>query len=292
MTSATIDDPSQRTIGDSFAWAVRQLRAAGIDNARLDARVLLETATERRGGAILAWREQPLSDTQWQRFAADIGRRRAREPLARILGEKEFWGLTFRVDRHTLVPRPDSETLVEAALAACPDRNEEASVLDFGTGSGCLLLSILAERPRFTGIGIDAAPGAVAVAQQNARRLGLIDRAAFVAADWGAPLIGRHRLILSNPPYIPDGEIANLDQEVKNFDPHLALAGGDDGLTAFAAMATSAVGLLADGGTLIIEIGATQAAAAKRCLEGLGLAVLEIRQDLGGRDRCVIARTL
>lgn len=292
MTPAAIDDPPQRTIGDSFAWAVRQLNAAGIGHARLDARVLLEAALERRGGAILAWRELPLSDAQWRRFAADIGRRTAREPLARILGEKEFWGLSFRVDRHTLVPRPDSETLVEAALAAFPQRNDEASVLDFGTGSGCLLLAVLAERPRFTGIGIDAAPGAVAIAQQNARRLGLSERAAFVAADWGAPLTGSHRLILSNPPYIPDGEIITLDQEVKGFDPHLALAGGEDGMTAFAAMARSAARLLATDGRLIVEIGATQAAAARRCLAEAGLEAVDIRQDLSGRDRCVIARAL
>lgn len=289
---AMADDLTRHTVGASFAWAVERLAAAGLDNARLDARVLLEAAMGRTGGAVLAWRDMPLSTAQWRRFADDIGRRLAREPVARIVGAKEFWGLTFAVDRHTLIPRPDSETLVEAALDAFPDRNAEARVLDLGTGSGCLLLAILSERPHFTGVGLDIAAGAAAIARHNAERLGLADRAGFAVADWGAPLLGHFHLILSNPPYIPDDEIAMLDQEVAAFEPRLALAGGKDGLGALARMAASAASLLAKDGLLIVEIGATQAEAAGRCLARCGLAVTDVRRDLGGRDRCLLARLL
>ena len=292
MKPAAIDRLVQQTIGDGFAWAVRRLTAAGIDNAQLDARVLLEAAMGRSGGAILAWREMPMNDDQWQRFSTDILRRESHEPVARILGEKEFWGLPFLVDEHTLVPRPDSEVLIEAALAAFPERDATARVLDFGTGSGCLLRAVLAERPQFTGVGVDIAAGAAAVARRNAERLGLAGRAGFAVADWGAPLLGRFELILSNPPYIPDGDIATLEPEVADFDPRRALAGGAQGLDALTQMAASAIGLLAAEGTLIVEIGASQAASAGRCLARAGLAVTGIRHDLGGKERCLIARLL
>jgi len=290
MTAVPTSESAPATVGDSFTWAVRRLAAAGVGNPRLDARVLLEAAMGRSGGAVLAWREADLDEAQRRRFAADIERRAAREPVARILGEKEFWGLPFAVDRHTLVPRPDSETVVEAALAAFPDRDATARVLDLGTGSGCLLLAVLAERPRFTGVGLDLQPGAAARARCNAERLGLAGRAAFAAADWGAPLAGPFDLILSNPPYIADGEIAGLEPEVAAFEPRLALAGGDDGLAVLARMAASAAPLLAGDGLLIVEIGDTQATAAAACLKRAGLAVTGVRRDLGGRDRCVVAR--
>ncbi len=229
--------------------------------------------------------ERPLADHAAARLRDATARRAARVPLAHILGIREFWSLPFRVTRDVLVPRPDSETLVAAALdAGLPDG---ARLLDLGTGSGCLLLALLHERPDWTGVGVDRSPAALAVAQENARALGLADRAGFVAGDWTAPLASRFDAILSNPPYVRSADLATLDPEVRDHDPALALDGGADGLEAYRRIVAEVPRLLRAGGRLGLEVGGGQAAAVSGLMAAAGFGGLIRRHDLGGVARCL-----
>ncbi len=229
--------------------------------------------------------ERPLSTAAAGRLIGGTARRAARAPLAHIVGVREFWSLAFRVTSDVLIPRPDSETVIEAVLAAGPP--PDARLLDLGTGSGCLLLALLHERPRWSGVGIDRAPDAVAVARANADALGLADRAAFLAGDWAAPLTGRFEVIVSNPPYIPSDQIAALEPEVRDHEPPPALDGGPDGLDAVRRVAAAAARHLTGGGLLACEVGIGQADAVTALLAEAGFAGLDQRRDLGGVPRCV-----
>ena len=267
--------------------AARRLAGAGIDDARREARLLLAEATGLGGAAIIAHPERALSDDQAARLEALLRRREAREPLSRILGWREFWSLRFALGRETLDPRPDSETLIEAALAAI-DRNRALSVLDLGTGTGCLLLAFLSEAPNARGLGIDLSNAALAVAEGNAQSLGLGGRARFRQSDWGLGLDERFDLILCNPPYIPAGTVESLAPEVAVFDPPLALAGGEDGLDAYRRLSDELPRLLSPGGLAIIEIGAGQAEAVTAILAAHGLELRGSRADLAGITRCLL----
>jgi release factor glutamine methyltransferase len=215
-------------------------------------------------------------------------RREAGEPVWRVIGEREFWGLPFRLSPATLEPRPDSETLVEAGLAALGDRRSESlSVLDLGTGTGCLLIAVLSECPNAQGLGIDVAPDAVAAARANAELNGLGSRAVFRDGDWFAGLTGTFDLVLSNPPYIPTGEIASLDRGVREYDPLRALDGGDDGLGAYRALALGLPTVLEPGGVAVLEIGAGQENDVVAIMTGAGLAHRATRHDLGGHARAL-----
>ena len=205
--------------------------------------------------------------------------------MAQILGEREFWGRAFRVTPDVLDPRPETETLVEAALGGPP----AGRLLDLGTGSGCLLVTLLAEWPEATGVGVDVSPAALAVARENAERHGVEERATFHRGDWCAGLEGRFDLIVSNPPYIADDELAQLAPEVREHEPRLALAGGPDGLDAYRRLAPELPRLLSPGGRVLLEVGAGQAAAVVTILDEAGLAVGGIRCDLGGHGRVVEA---
>jgi release factor glutamine methyltransferase len=229
----------------------------------------------------------------WARLDAALQRRLKHEPVARIVGMREFYGRSFSVDPHVLDPRPDTETLVEAALAAIAARglrNERLSLLDLGTGSGCILITLLAELPRAHGIGVDKSPAALANAAANARRLGVAERARFMAGDWLDALDGEFDLILSNPPYLASDAIAGLAAEVAGYDPHLALDGGPDGLDAYRAIAARARAALAEQGRLLLEIGASQADAVAGILRAAGLEPEGLAHDLAGRPRVVVAR--
>ena len=184
------------------------------------------------------------------------------------------------------MPRPDSETVVETALALTPDR-ANMRILDLGTGSGCLLVALLHERPQATGVGVDRSPGALATARRNAARNGVGDRAAFVASAWGSALSTRFDLIVSNPPYIPARDIAALAPEVQEHDPTGALDGGEDGLAAYRLIFSGAADLLAEGGTLVVEIGSTQEQAVLDLAAGAGLRVVGVARDLAGHPRAV-----
>jgi release factor glutamine methyltransferase len=249
------------------------------DTPRLDAELLLAhlLGTD-RAGLLLRRLGDALDADAW---AALVARRMTGEPVAYIVGEREFWSLPFRVTPAVLIPRPDSETLVEAALAHAP---EAPSVLDLGTGSGCLLLATLSERPAGWGVGVDRSPAAAAVAADNARRLGLAERASIVVGDWGSALDARFDVVLSNPPYIEAGEA--LPRDVAEHEPHAALFAGADGLDAYRTLMPRLPSLLRPGGRAHLEIGATQADLVIELAHRAGLGA-EARHDLAGRPRCV-----
>lgn len=276
------------TVADALTTAARRLAAAGVEQARLDARVLLAHAMGVAPLALVTWPERIPSAAEQARFAALLARREAREPVARILGRREFWSLEFEVGPATLDPRPDSETVVEAVLARLPDRDAELSLLDFGTGTGCLLLALLSELPRARGLGVDRSTAALAVARRNASALSLVQRVHFAACDWGRGLAGLFDAIVANPPYIPDDDIAGLAPEVAGFDPRGALAGGADGLDCYRSLAPEVARLLAPDGVAVLEVGDGQAQPVLRIAAAAGLRPAGIRRDLAGIGRCVV----
>lgn len=279
------------TIATALREAASRLAAAGIDEPRREARVLLAAALQADSTAILGYPERELAADEAARIADLVGRRVAREPAARLLGRREFWSLDFKLSPETLVPRPDSETLVEAALAAIPDRTAPLRLLDFGTGTGCLLLALLSELPAATGIGVDIAAGAAAAACENAAALGLGDRAAFFVGKWGDAISsGGFDVIIANPPYIRSDAIAGLAPEVARHEPRRALDGGADGLVEYRLLAPDIRRLLSTAGVALLEVGAGQAGSVATTAKRAGLEVHDIRRDLSGVERCLLLR--
>ncbi|MSP87837.1 MAG: peptide chain release factor N(5)-glutamine methyltransferase [Alphaproteobacteria bacterium] len=268
--------------------AARRLTAAGIAGARLDARLLLAHALGVAPDEIMARRGDRPTEAVAVDFERLLVRRLAREPVSRIRGRREFWSLEFEIGPDTLDPRPDSETLIEAALACLADRGAPWRILDLGTGSGCLLLAMLSELPAATGVGIDRASGALAIAAANAHRLGLDRRCRFLCGDWAAGLAGRFDLIVANPPYIPSADIAALEPEVRDHDPVLALAGGVDGLDAYRAIAAELPRLLAVEGRAVLELGNGQAEPVAKIMVEAGLVLSAVRPDLAGVARALV----
>ncbi len=275
------------TFAQAQAKTRAALRVAGIDSADLDARLLLEAATGMDRIAILSAPETALSGAQAAQLHLLTERRAAHEPMAYILGVREFRSLEFLTPQGVLIPRPDTETLIEAALEAAPDAR---SVLDLGVGSGCILLSLLHALPRAEGWGVDQSPAALSASAENARRLGLSRRVHFVASDWGAALDRRFDLVTSNPPYIPSADIETLEPDVRDYEPRAALDGGADGLSAYRVLAEQLPRLLGPAGVAALEIGWDQSAAVMRLLTEAGLQDVQVRKDLAGRDRVVLAR--
>ncbi len=264
-----------------------RLRLAGIDSARLDSRLLLAHALGLAPEALLAATGEEVPGDAAARFEALIARRCAQEPVALIRGTQEFWSLPLAVTPDTLIPRADTETLIEAALAAWPGRPSPRRVLDLGTGTGALLLAALTEFKDAFGVGIDRSVGAARVARANSRALGLASRAAVAVADWTAPLAGRFDLILSNPPYVRTDEMATLPPSVAHFEPAGALDGGADGLTAYRAIVPALPGLLAPAGLAVLEVGAGQAADVAALAAAAGLRA-RTRADLAGIARAIV----
>ena len=267
--------------------AARRLGAAGVDTARLDARLLLGAAL---GREVWPHESEAVDAAGLGHFEALMVRRLAREPVSRILGRRAFWTLDLTVTPDTLDPRADSETLIEAAVAAFADLDPPRRILDLGTGSGCLLLAALVEFPSASGLGIDRSPGAVETARRNARLNGLEDRSAFrVAAlddlpqaDWD--------LILTNPPYIPETEVIGLQPEVARFDPREALIAGPDGLDAYRSLMRIMPRLLAPRATVVLELGAGQDQAVRSLARAAGFTAVATRKDLGGVDRALVLK--
>ena len=278
------------TIGAALDAAARALAAAGVPEARREAQVLLGHALGAGREVVLGHPERPITPDQRDALEIVVERRRAREPTAYILGEREFWGLGFRVSGATLIPRPDSEAVVEAALASVADRSGPLSVLDLGVGSGCLLLALLSELPGALGVGVDISAGALAVARANGVRLGLAGRARFVRGDWGRALAGAWDLIVANPPYVDAGEFDTLAPEIARFEPRLALVGGADPLACYRALAPDVARLLAPGGSAALEVGADQAPRVAAVMADYGLVEGARRRDLSGIERCVLVR--
>ena len=277
------------TIGEVTAAIAQRLAASGIAAARHEARLILAEALGSDPAVVLGYPERAVDAQAMRRLEALVARRARGEPISRLRGSREFWSLEFALSPDTLDPRPDSETLIEAALAHLPERSAALRVLDFGTGTGCLLLALLSELPNATGLGIDILPGAVATAARNAAALGLAARARFQAGDWGCGIVEQGDVILANPPYIPSQEILNLAPEVAAFEPRAALDGGADGLAAYRVLAPVASRLLIPGGFACVEVGSGQAAAVAGLLAGSGMKIREMRRDLAGIERCIVA---
>lgn len=271
------------SIGAYLCQAGQVLRAAAIDQPRMEARWLLGHAMGATAEVLLRDPRAPVPAPAAARFTAMLARRARREPMAYITGTAGFWGLEFAVSPATLIPRADSEALVEAVLEHAPGARR---VLDLGTGTGCLLLAVLSELTDATGVGIDLNPDAAALARRNARALGL--PAQFLAGDWGAALHGRFDLVLSNPPYIEAAAIAGLMPEVASHEPAAALDGGADGLDAYRAIVADLPRLLAPGGVAVLELGLGQAAAVGGLAASAGLEWRGVRPDLGGVARAAI----
>ena len=271
------------------------LAAAGIDNVRFEARLLLAHAAGLSAEQLIARGAEPAPAAVAERLRELAARRVLREPMAYILGEREFWGLPFKVSPAVLVPRPDSETLIEAALALMPDRQRAWRIVDLGLGSGCLLLTLLREYPAARGVGLELSEEALAVAQANAEALQVAARARLVPGDWRQPdwqqrLGGPFDLLVSNPPYIEAGAIEQLMPEVARFEPRLALDGGPDGLAAYHAIASAAPALVVPGGRVLVEAGEGQALEISRIFSVAGLAMEGLWKDLAGIDRVVSAK--
>ena len=289
VPAATADGDIPVPLGRALDEAAQRLHAAGVEGARRDARLLLAAALGIAPEQVLAHPERPMTAPEQARAEALIARRLGREPVSRILGWREFWGLRFQISPDTLDPRPESETLVEAVLERIGNADDPVRILDLGTGSGCLLLALLSELPAAIGLGTDLGSGALQVARDNARALGLASRAYFARCWWATAIGGYWQVIVSNPPYITEAEFAALPPEVAQYDPHLALCGGADGLAAYRALAPGAAGLLAPGGLLALEVGMGQAGAVETVLEAAGLTALGRVRDLAGIERCVLA---
>lgn len=272
------------TVTEALRAAITRLRAAGVEDPARDARALMAHAAGLTPDRLTLHLSDPLTDPQAAAFAAHVAARERRQPVAQIIGQRLFWGRPFCVTPDVLDPRPETETLIDHALSQPFSR-----VLDLGTGTGAIVITLLAERPDATGLGVDLSPDALTVARGNARLLGVMGRARFLASDWFAAVEGRFDLIVSNPPYIAAAEMAGLSPEVRDWEPHLALTPGGDGLGAYRAIADGAVAHLEPGGRLMVEIGPTQGQAVAGMFSAAGLENTRIIADLDGRPRVVAA---
>jgi release factor glutamine methyltransferase len=271
----------------------RRFREAGLDTPDLDARLIVGHVLGLDHEGLMRESERPLGRRTLAAIDALAARRLAGEPVARILGLKEFWGLPFAVTPAVLVPRPETETVVETALArldAAGARERPLRIVDLGTGSGAILVAMLHELPQAFGIGTDCSVAAIQTARENAQRPGVASRTAFVACDFGAALGGGFDLVVANPPYIPTAEIATLAREIRDFDPVAALDGGADGLAAYRTIVADAGRLLAPGGFLVLEVGAGQSDAVSALAGVAGLTAITATPDLGGIPRVVSGR--
>lgn len=267
-----------------LAVGASRLREGGIDNAMGDARALLAHAAGLAPDRLTLHLNEPADEVVQQRFEDLLARRLRREPVSHLVGGRLFWGRRFAVTPDVLDPRPETEVLVAEALSGPFQR-----VLDLGTGSGCILLSLLAESPNATGLGVDLSPRALTVAAHNAASLGLAGRVAWAAGSWFAPVSGVFDLIVSNPPYIAADEMAGLAPEVRLHEPAMALTDGADGLSAYRAILSGVGAHLAPGGKLLLEIGPTQASGVYSLARAAGFHALRVLPDLDGRDRVVAA---
>ena len=271
----------------------REFQRLSLDSPELDARLIVGHALELDHAALAAQARRTLTHEEATAIAALAARRIAREPVARIVGGKEFWSLWFKVNGETLLPRPESEAVVEAALAVLGEqrrKSEHLRIADLGTGSGALLLALLSELPNAYGVGTDINRAALDCACDNATAFGISPRAAFIACDYASALQGPIDLLVCNPPYVARTDIAALEPEVRDFDPRRALDGGPDGLDGYRAIAADAPRLLAPHGRLVVELGRSQLDPAMAIFASAGLAPAALRHDLSGIPRALVLR--
>ncbi|MER0239888.1 peptide chain release factor N(5)-glutamine methyltransferase [Fulvimarina sp. MAC8] len=277
------------TIGGLLRLAVRELKDAQIADAELDARFLMAGALDIETSALLARRERPIEPEAEARFSAFVARRRAGEPVHRILGRRGFFGYEFELSAGTLEPRPDTEIVVETGIAFLKSvaGDRPLRFLDIGTGSGVIALSILAELPGTTAVATDISEDALATARRNAERLEVNDRFKAVRTEYAAGIAGPLDLVISNPPYIPTRDIAGLSSEVRDYDPMAALDGGEDGLEAYRAIASETRSIICKSGSVIVEIGFDQQDAVTCIFEKQGFTLSEWKKDYGGVVRAL-----
>ena len=281
--------PNPRSLGDSIEIVSAILSEAGIEDSRREAHLLLQYFT---GKSIPELRGSPNSTLYadvWKKVLLLTKRRAQYEPMAYLIKNKEFWSLPFEVTKDTLIPRPDSETLIEAILDFTPNANARLNILDLGTGCGCLLGALLTEFQCAVGVGVDASKSASSVARRNMQRLGFTNRTKIRTGTWGDGIKTSFDIIVCNPPYIPSGEIQKLDIGVRNFEPHMALDGGRDGLKSYRVIAREIHRLLKLTGLAAVEIGLGQAPEVTQIFEKNGLKVKKITRDLAFHKRCILA---
>ncbi|MBO1359474.1 peptide chain release factor N(5)-glutamine methyltransferase [Acetobacter sacchari] len=290
MTGEAVDvtagGDAARTVGEWINLAADILRQADVDDPRREARLLFELTTGIAPLEQIAQGRSVLADVGG--FMSLVRRREKKEPMAHLSGRKGFWTLDLEVTPETLIPRGDSETLVEAVLDARPDRSAVTKVLDLGCGTGCLLLAVLSEYPEAFGVGLDRVPAAAALARRNASRNALGDRATFVAGSWTHALRGQFDVVLSNPPYIPTPDLNALMPDVRRYEPFSALDGGADGLDDYRCIIPALTEVLAPDGLAVLEIGVGQEESVPAIAVGEGLVVFDVRRDLAGMPRAVI----
>lgn len=280
------------TIQRVLAWAASDFKERGLETPRLEAEILLAHVLGVERLRLILDAHKPLDPAELARFREVIKRRRSGEPVAYVVGEREFYGLVFQVDRRVLIPRQDTEILVDVALESTRHRDLSGRALDLCTGSGCVAIAFARARPTWQVTGADLSPDALEVARGNALRLGVIWGVRFVSGDL-YEAVGpeeRFELITANPPYIPSGEIPDLDRQIRDFEPRLALDGGQDGLSLLPAIAQGGFARLTPGGTLAVEIGAGQSDAVVALLERTGFVDVRRHKDYGGHERVVSGR--
>lgn len=273
------------TAAQAMAAAAARLRAAGVADPARDARVLLAHAARVDAARVTLIAPEDLSPEIEERFEQLVSLRAIRVPVSHLIGEREFYGRRFKVSGEVLDPRPETETLIEAALA-----EPFSQVLDLGIGSGCILVTLLAERPDSRGVGVDISEAACLQASANAVLHRVQSRASILRSDWFASVAGQFDLIVANPPYIARSEWDGLDEDVRRHEPRIALTDDGDGLGAYRRIAAGVAGYLAPGGRILLEIGPTQAVAVEKLLADAGLRDIDVIADLDGRDRVVRAR--
>ena len=272
------------TVGDGLIGLTKYLSDGGIENPGRDARLLLSHVMDVGADRLTVMAPDPLSESDYEEALILARQRREHHPMSHILGWREFYGRRFAVNRHVLDPRPETETLIEVALAEPFDQ-----VLDLGTGSGCIILTLLAERPSAIGVSSDISKAALDVAEQNAEALGVAERCVFEQSDWFSAVGGQYDLITSNPPYIAGDEMAALAPEL-SYEPRIALTPGGDGLSSYRKITAAATDHLNPGGRLIVEIGPTQGQAVCDFFSRAGLIDVTCHPDLDSRDRVVVGR--
>jgi release factor glutamine methyltransferase len=273
---------------EALRWAVLRLQQERIESASLDARILLEYVLGVSREQLLFSLDLPIMPEQYARLETLVEKRAKHQPIAQLIGKREFWGMNFVVSEATLDPRPDSETLIEYVLERVQNRADSLRILDLGTGTGCLLLSLLSELPAARGVGVDYCDNALLVARENALALGFSSRAEFINSNWCEKVEGKFDIILSNPPYIPTKIIPTLEPEVSQFEPMLALDGGEDGLACYRKIIKILPGIMAKDGFAAFELGMGQRRGIEELAMENGLEVAGARNDLSGITRCIV----
>lgn len=278
------------TIKELLLESKGRLQKVNIPSYSLDADLLMAHAINSSREDVFLNRERQLSQQQETIFNDLIKRRESREPMSHIVGKREFWGMEFKVTKDTLDPRPDSESLIEQVLHIYKDKKPPKKIIDFGTGTGCLLLTLLSEFKEAEGVGVDKSKGAILVAEENSKKLELAKRVSFVVSNWGENVKGEYDLIISNPPYIRNNDIEGLEPEVSNYEPKDALDGGNSGLECYIDLAPDLFRLLSNGGFAVLEHGVGQEADVKKILENNNLNFVSYKKDLAGINRCVTVK--